>query len=381
MKRVGSLLLRGVLAVIGSAVGMTASAQVDPLAPLPATVPSSTSPTASTVVAPPRPTQSYPPAGYSTGFEAYRQRLTYIARAGGISEATIASVVPYLRMNSRVIQLDRGQPGNVGNYNYTPPFAPYRRAHVNSDLIRRGQDRYRDLWPWLSRVEQKTGVPASIMLAIYGHETSYGAVTGSFDIIEALASLAYEGRRRPLFEGEFVSALKLIDMGIPRWRLKGSYAGATGYPQFMPSTVIRLRADGDGDGRAEIWSNQVDGLASIGNYLRDAGWKANVPWGIAVSVPSSLDRNSIRNTAAAAECPRVHARHSRPMTMAQWRALGVTPMGRTMADNETATLLEPDGAGQTAYLLTDNYRAILKYNCSNFYALSVGLLANAIAGR
>jgi membrane-bound lytic murein transglycosylase B len=114
-----------------------------------------------------------------------------------------------------------------------------------------------------------------------------------------------------LFEGEFVAALKLMDSGIPRWRLKGSWAGATGYPQFMPSTVLRLRADGDGDGRAEIWTSQVDGLASIANYLKESGWKAGVPWGIAVRVPSSLDRGSIRNTVTATDCPRVHARHSR----------------------------------------------------------------------
>lgn len=359
--------------------GITASAQGDPLAPLPD---APARPVAEPLVATPtRPTPSFVVPAASTGFDAYRQRLTYIARAGGISEATIASIIPYLQLNSRVMRLDRGQPGAVGNTSYTPPFAPYRREHVNADLIRRGQSRYSSLWPWLSRVEQRTGVPASVMMAIYGHETSYGAVTGGFDVIEALASLAYEGRRRPLFESEFVAGLKLIDMGIPRWRLKGSYAGATGYPQFMPSTVIRLRADGDGDGKAEIWSNQVDGLASIGNYLKDAGWRAGVPWGVAVSVPSTLDRNAIRNTATAAECPRVHARHSRPMTMAQWRAMGVTPMGRSLPDSEIATLLEPDGRGETAYLLTGNYKAILKYNCSNFYALSVGLLANAIAGR
>ena len=98
-------------------------------------------------------------------------------------------------------------------------------------------------------------------------------------------------------------------------------------------------------------------------------------------VPSSLDRNAIRNTTTFTECPRVHQRHSRPMTMAQWRALGVTPQGRSLPETEMATLLEPDGRGETAYLLTGNYKAILKYNCSNFYALSVGLLANAIVAR
>lgn len=377
MKRVGSLVLRGVLAVVGLSLVATASAQVDPLAPLPDAARQPVAPPVTT----PSAVQSYVVPAASSGFEAYKSRLTYIARAGGIREANIAAVVPYLQLNSRAIRLDRGQPGAVGNTSYTPPFEPYRRRHVNSDLIRRGQSRYSSLWPWLYRVEQKTGVPASIMMAIYGHETSYGAVTGSFDILEALASLAYEGRRRALFEREFVSGLKLLDMGIPRWRLKGSYAGATGYPQFMPSTVIRLRADGDGDGKPEIWTNQVDGLASIGNYLRDAGWRPRVPWGIAVNVPASFDRNAIRNTTTASECPRVHARHSRPLTMAQWRAMGVTPVGRSLPDNEMATLMEPDGRGATAYLLTGNYKAILKYNCSNFYALSVGLLANAIIGR
>lgn len=317
----------------------------------------------------------------TSGFEGYKARLAALARAGGVREATVASVVPGLRLNGTVMRLDRAQPGNIGNTSYTPPFEPYRRRHVSADLIRRGQARYAALWPWVSGLEARTGVPASVMMAIYGHETSYGAVTGNFDIIEALASLAYEGRRRPMFEREFVAGLKLLDLGIPRWRLKGSWAGATGYPQFMPSTVLRLRADGDNDGRAEIWSNEIDGLASIGNYLKDAGWRPGAPWGVAVRVPSTLNRTTIRNTATAAECPRVHARHSRPMTMREWRALGIVPVGRSLGDATTATLLEPDGPGATAYLLTDNYRAILKYNCSNFYALSVGLLANAIIGR
>jgi len=356
----------------------TASAQVDPLAPLPEQ-PRTSAPTPTQRANVYRPPGAQP-ATFSN-FESYKSRLAHLARASGVREATIANVVPYLRLNTRAIRLDRGQPGNVGNPNYTPPFEPYRRRHVNADLIRRGADRYRAFYPQLMLIEGRTGVAASVIMAIYGHETSYGAVTGNFDIIEALASLAYEGRRRALFEREFVAGLKLLDMGIPRWRLKGSYAGATGYPQFMPSVVLRLRADGNGDGRAEIWSSEIDGLASIANYLRDAGWKRQTPWGIAVRVPPTLNRQSIRNIASFSECPRVHQRHSRPMTMAQWRALGVRPITRALRDDEMATLLEPDGPYGTAYLLTSNYKAILKYNCSNFYALSVGLLANAILGR
>ena len=296
-------------------------------------------------------------------------------------EATIAAVVPYLTVNQRVIQLDRGQPGNIGNPNATPPFEPYRRRHVTPDLIRRGTARYVAYSPQLTAIEVRTGVAASVLMAIYGHETSYGTVTGSFDIINSLATLAYEGRRRALFELEFVAALKLLDQGIPRSRLKGSWAGATGYPQFMPSAVLRLRADGDGDGRADIWSNEMDGLSSIANFLREAGWKANTPWGIPVRISPGFDRASVRNLATSPDCPRVHARHSRPLTMAEWRARGIYPVSRTLREEEIAYLLEPDGSYGTAYLLTGNYKAILKYNCSNFYALSVGILADRIIGR
>ncbi len=353
-----------------------AAAQViDPLAPLPqgVTVHRDAQP-----ILPPTPTYLLAP---TSPFETYKQRLTYIARVGGVRESTIASVVPGLTLNSRVIQLDRGQPGQIGNPNATPPFAPYRREHVTADLIRRGTARYVAYAPQLTAIEARTGVAASVLMAIFGHETSYGQVTGGFDIINSLATLAYEGRRRPLFESEFVAALKLLDQGIPRWRLKGSWAGATGYPQFMPSAVLRLRADGDGDGRADIWASEIDGLSSIANFLREAGWKANTPWGIPVRVPTGFDRMSVRNLTTSVDCPRVHARHSRPLTMREWRMLGIIPISRTLRDDEIAYLFEPDGTYGTAYLLTGNYKAILKYNCSNFYAMSVGILADRIIGR
>jgi peptidoglycan lytic transglycosylase B len=315
-----------------------------------------------------------------TGFEAYKAVLAARARREGVRESTIQAYIPLLRLNRRAMELDRSQPGGPPNSNYIPPFSPYQRQHVTPTLIRRGQARYYAMNGHLVRIHTRYGVDPAVLMAIYGHETSFGAVTGGFDLLEALASLAYEGRRRELFESEFVAALRLIDLGIPRWRLKGSYAGATGYPQFMPSVVLRLRADGDGDGYADIWRSEADGLASIANYLRNAGWKPGIPWGVAARVPPTLNRAALRSTLRAPKCQRVYSRHSRWLTMREWRSLGVVPYG-WLPDHEMATLLEPDGPNRTAYLLTSNYRAILDYNCSNFYALSVGLLANAIARR
>ena len=175
--------------------------------------------------------------------------------------------------------------------------------------------------------------------------------------------------------------MKMMDRGVSREQLKGSWAGATGNPQFLPSIYLRLARDGDGDGRADIWNSEADTLASIGNYFVNAGWRAGQPWGFAVSVPAGFDRSMVRNQLVSPRCPRVFERHSGWRTIAEWRALGIMPQGAAWPDDRVlATLMEPDGQGATAYLLTGNYRVILDYNCSNFYALSVGLLADAIAG-
>ncbi len=311
----------------------------------------------------------------------YKLRLAALARQQGVREATIQAYVPTLDLNQRAIDLERTEPIARTSSGVVGALAPYLRSHVTSSLIRRGRENYSDHYDGLQSLYARYGVDPSVLMAIWGHETSYGLVTGSTDLLNTLASLGYYGRRRDFFEGEFISALKLIDQGVPRWRLKGSWAGATGYPQFMPSVALRLRADGDGDGYSDIWANELDGLASIATYLRDAGWKPNVTWGIPVRVPITLNRAALRMTVNAQRCPQVYRRHSRWLTMREWRALGVTPLGRSIADNEMASLLEPDGPYETAYLLTTNYRAILDYNCSNFYALSVGVLADAIAGR
>jgi lytic murein transglycosylase len=315
-------------------------------------------------------------------FQAFLNDVRARALAQGVSARTVDSVLPTLSFNARVIELDQAQPGGNPNVpaSAIPAFAPYRARHVDSDRITRGQTKYRALRAQLQQIERETGVPEAIMVAIWGHETNYGAYTGDFDLLRSLASLAYEGRRRTLFTAEFIDALKMIDRGVPREQLKGSWAGATGYPQFLPSVYLRLARDGDGDGRADIWSSAPDALASIANYFINAGWRKGEGWGFAVNVPQTLDRTAIAARTSSPRCPRVHDRHSRWLTIAEWRAKGIVPQsGLWPRDTQLATLLEPDGPGQTAYLLSGNYRVILDYNCSNFYALSVGLLADAVA--
>ena len=314
----------------------------------------------------------------SGDFQSYLESLRPKARAMGISDATLNAVLPELTPNPRVIELDQNQPGG-GAYAPIPNFEPYRRKHVDAARISRGRTAYQANRTRLARIEAETGVPEEIMVAIFGHETNYGSYTGDFDLIRSLATLAWEGRRRTLFEPELLATLKMLDNGVPRSRLGGSWAGATGYPQFLPSVYLRLAKDGDGDGKADIWTSEADALASIANYFVHSGWRRGEPWGVAVSVPSGLNRAALIARTNPPRCPRVFNRHSRWMTMAEWRRLGLVPeSGRWPGDSMMATLLEPDGPGKTAYLLTSNYRAILDYNCSNFYALSVGLLADAV---
>ena len=312
------------------------------------------------------------------GFQSYMRELRQQALADGVSARTADAVFPTLTLNPRVIELDRAQPGAT-NSSAIPAFAPYRTQHVDAARIARGRQTYQAQRYRLQRIEQQTGVPESVMVAIWGHETNYGSYTGDFDLLRSLASLAYEGRRRALFSGEFIATLKMIDRGVPREKLVGSWAGAFGGPQFLPSVYLRLARDGDGDGMADIWTSEADTLASIANYFTNSGWRAGQPWGFAVSVPAGLSRPAIAARTNSPRCPRVHDRHSQWKTMAEWRALGIVPTGRAWpADNIQASLLEPDGPGKTAYLLTGNYRVILDYNCSNFYALSVGLLADEV---
>ena len=313
-----------------------------------------------------------------SGFRQYLAQVRQRALNEGVTAATLDRVLPSLTYNERVVRLDRAQPEGAADAP-VPKFAPYKAKHVDAQRIGRGSSKYTELRPLLKRIEAQTGVPEEMMIAIYGHETNYGTVTGNYNAPEALASLAYEGRRRALFEAELVAVLKMIDRGVPQYAITGSWAGALGKPQFLPSVYLKLARDGDGDGYADIWRSEVDAMTSIANYFVNAGWRRGEEWGFAVNVPSSLNRAVVQSRTVAPRCPRVFARHSPWKTIAEWRQLGIAPQrGFWPKDNMMATLIEPDGIGNTAYLLGGNYRVILDYNCSNFYALSVGLLADEV---
>jgi membrane-bound lytic murein transglycosylase B len=312
------------------------------------------------------------------GFQSYLPQLRAQAERAGVSRATIERVFPTLAFSARTVELDRAQPGGTGPSTANPPFAPYLARHVTPSLIARGRERYQANLPRLSEIGRRFGVDPTVLVAIWGKETSFGQITGDFDLLNSLASLAYEGRRRQLFADEFIATLKMMDRGIARSTLRGSWAGATGHPQFLPSVYLRLGVDGDGDGRSDIWNSQMDALASIANYLSNAGWRPGLRWGVAASVPPGFDRAAVAPKTRAPRCPRVFERHSRWLSVGEWRRLGVVPLRPGLRDQDLATLIEPDGPAGTAYLTTNNYRTILDYNCSNFYALTVLLLADGI---
>ena len=195
-------------------------------------------------------------------FDAYVQLLIAKARAEGVSEATLARMTAGLEPNDRVIRLDRAQPGSPTSSGY-PALAPYIARHVDAARIRGGRSARAEWSGTLRAIERDYGVPGEIVVAIWGHETAYGAVKGGFDLSQALATLAWEGRRRDLFASEWVALMKVADKGYSRGELQGSWAGAFGNPQFLPSVYLRLAADGNGDGRADIMNDSADALASI----------------------------------------------------------------------------------------------------------------------
>ncbi len=296
-------------------------------------------------------------------FDAWAREFYGRARAAGLPGDLLDREMAGLTPNPRIMTLDSAQP------EFSKPVGDYIKGTVSDERIARGQ-RFRSELPFWPEIEARYGVPRDILIAIWAMESAFGAVQGDFDVVRSMASLAYHGRRRAWAEGELMAALKIIGSGeASRERLKGSWAGAMGQTQFLPSNFLATAVDADGDGRRDLWGSRADALASAANLLAKGGWTRGVGWAREMVVPAGFNFGL---TEGPQEPP------------AWWAEQGVRPAdGLAWSPGDQAApaqLVAPAGAAGPIFLLLPNHFAIRKYNNSTAYALGVGLLADRFAG-
>lgn len=308
-----------------------------------------------------------PALGQEQSFESWLADLRAEARSRGISSATLDAALTGIKPIPRVIELDRKQP------EFTLTFEQYLDRVVPQSRQDRAVARFNQHRKILDEVGKTYGVQPRFIVALWGIETDFGRVLGGFDVIPALATLAYDGRRSAYFRSELHHALKIIDEGhIAADEMKGSWAGAMGQSQFMPSSFNHFAQDYDGDGRQDIWGTQADVFASAANYLKKSGWRDDLTWGRKVRLPS-------QGIASPASAVKFHDDKTwKPLS--EWSALGVMRDDGTVlpSRNIQARLVVPDGADGPAYLVYKNFEAILKWNRSNYFAIAVGTLADSM---
>jgi membrane-bound lytic murein transglycosylase B len=305
-------------------------------------------------------------------FDAWRAALVEEALHRGFPEALVEDALAGLQPLPRVIEADRSQA------ELTPGFGRYLSSRLTPAMVRRGRElavRHRAL---LARIERDFNVQGRVVLAIWGLETRYGRVTGSTPVFQALATLAWEPRRADFFRAELFDALRMVERGHANARtMTGSWAGAMGQTQFLPSSYLKYAVDFDQDGTRDIWNSTADSLASIASYLRAFGWTREYTWGREVRVPPG---------ARAAIAQRVPKREQgcyaiRNMTerrpLDEWRALGVTRAGGRPLPRADISAGLVD-VGERQFLVYPNYDALLGYNCAHYYALTVALLADSL---
>ena len=285
------------------------------------------------------------------------------AKQEGISEKTRLSVLSQVKHIPKIIELDRRQP------EFTQSFASYFNARINEERVQRGRDLMNKHRTLLQQIEKDNGIPAQYLVSFWGLETNYGGHFGDWSIPDSLATLACDPRRSNFFTQELLNALKIIDAGdISSERMMGSWAGAMGHMQFMPSTFLRYAKDMDGDGRRDLWNSIPDAFGSAANFLRQLGWIPGLEWGQEVRLPPAFDYSL--------------AGRDHMLSFSEWSKLGVTtPAGSPLsAIEQRAALIVPAGHQGPAFLVTKNFYVIMRWNRSEFYALSVGHLADRIAG-
>jgi membrane-bound lytic murein transglycosylase B len=301
------------------------------------------------------------PAVAAGNFASFLASVRAEAGRAGIRPAVVDAAFHGIRPNPDVLRLDRHQP------EFTLTWQQYRARVLPESRLTKARAQYTSNVSLLEAVGRRYGVDPRIVVGIWGLESGFGHNTGGFSVIEALATLAYDGRRASFFRGELLAALKILNAGdvTPRG-MTGSYAGAMGQPQFMPSAYLRLAVDYDGDGKRDIWTSLPDVFGSVANYLARSGWRDGEPWGQPVRLPPNFAGASGRD-------------RMRPLNA--WMAEGVrrvdgSPFSR---GDVRGALVLPDGAGGEAYMVYQNFHVIRRYNPSDYYALAVGLLGYAAA--
>ncbi|QHM71216.1 lytic murein transglycosylase [Mixta intestinalis] len=297
-------------------------------------------------------------------FPGYVEQLKAQARAQGIDAQTIDSAFANVHFVDRVIKLDRNQPEKkITLDDYLARVMPEKKIAL-------ARSRYQQYQRELGAVSQQYGVPPQYVVALWAMESNFGQIQGREDIISALATLAFEGRRESFFTGELMAALKMIQQGhISAAEMKGSWAGAMGQNQFMPSSYLRYGADGDGDGKIDIWRNTDDVFASTANYLAKEGWQASEGWGSEAVLPVDFDVKLAGIKTGQAK------------SVGDWEKLGVRLSdGAALPDTrQRAWVVLPDDMAGRAYLVYDNFRTIMRWNRSYYFAISIGKMADAVA--
>lgn len=296
-------------------------------------------------------------------FEDWRTAFRAEALAAGIRAATFDRAFAGVRLSERVVELDRSQP------EFARQVWQYLDSAVSDKRVQDGRAKLQANRAVLDRVSRRSGVPMEVLVAFWGIETDYGASTGGFPVVNALVTLAYEGRRAAYFRQELLAALRILDTGdIAFDRMSGSWAGAMGQTQFMPTIFLKHAVDEDGDGHRDIWGSLPDVFASTAAFVRANGWRSGEPWGGEVRLPEGFPYDQAEVTI------------SKPI--AEWARLGVRSMdGAPVAGDGEASVLILAGHSGPAFLVRANFRAIMLYNPSTSYALAVAVLSDRIAGR
>ncbi len=302
-------------------------------------------------------------ASSNIGFQRWIDRFRSRARSAGIRDSVLNAAFQGVRYNPEIIKRDRNQS------EFTKQIWEYLDSAASDTRVKNGRAAYRENQRVLKAIEARYGVEAEVVAAVWGLESAYGAFRGDEPVIEALATLAYDGRRGRFFESQLIAALKIIQAGdvAPR-KMTGSWAGAMGHTQFIPTSYLSYAVDFTGDGKRDIWSdNPADALASTAAYLKRFGWTKGQPWGVEVVLPRGFDYGQTGERVK--------------KSPAQWAAMGVRDTrGARVPNYGRASILLPAGAQGAAFMIFDNFHVIERYNSADAYVIGVGHLSDRIRG-